>query len=215
MDKQTGQPKDRAQRGATQGGPASTHSARRTPGRRGQAGGGAFATKETDKRENKTENVPLAEQPEPPEQQAGWGSARPPPALGGALVGGVTHPGAAERAGGQARGGTTDGPGPGNTGAQGGSDGALPAPPPSGGPAESPVVAPAQRRPGSAQGGPAVSPALHQTQEGPGPWGSWEPHGAASGLGAPLPPTQKLPHIRGPKPQAQRAERGPQHSSRA
>lgn len=63
--------------------PASTHSTRRTPGRRrGQAGGGAFATKETDKRENKTENVPLAEQPEPPEQQAGWGSTRPPPALG-------------------------------------------------------------------------------------------------------------------------------------
>lgn len=129
------------------------------------------------------------------------------PRPGGALLGGVTHPGAAERAGGQARGGPTDGPGPGDTGAQAAQTGCSQR--------LTPQAAPAQRRPGSAQGGPAVPPASHQAQEGPGPWGSSEPQGAAGGLGAPLPPTQKLPHIRGPKPQAQRAERGPQHGSRA
>lgn len=173
--------------------------------------GGAFATKGNDTRGNKTENVPLARAAGAPEQQVGWGPPSHPPPWGGA----VTHPGAAEWAGGQARGGTADGPGPGNTGAQGGSDRGLPAPPPSGGPAESPAVAPAQRRPGSAQGRPAIPPTLHQAQEGPGPWGPLEPRGAAGGLGAPLPPTQKLPHVQGPKPQAQRAERGPQQCSRA
>lgn len=184
--------------------------------------GGAFATKGNDTRGNKTENVPLATAAGAPEQQVGWGPPSHPLPWGGALGGGVTHPGAAERAGGQARGGAADGPGPGNTGAQGGSDRGLPAPPPSGGPAESPAVAPAQRRPGSAQrrpgsaqGRPAAPPTLHQAQEGPGPWGPLEPHGAAGGLGAPLPPTQKLPHVQGPKPQAQRAEKGPQQCSRA
>lgn len=149
--------------------------------------GGAFATKGNDTRGNKTENVPLARAAGAPEQQVGWGPpSHPPPPWGGALGGGVTHPGAAERAGGQARGGAADGPGPGNTGAQGGSDRGLPAPPPSGGPAESPAVAPAQRRPGSAQGRPP-SPPLCTRPRRPGPlgatgapWCSWRPGGSSS-----------------------------------
>lgn len=63
--------------------------------------GGAFATRGNDTRENKTENVQLARAAGAPEQHAGRGSARPPPTR--ARPGGqLTHPGAAERAGGQA-----------------------------------------------------------------------------------------------------------------
>lgn len=87
----------------------------------------------------------------------------------------------------------------------------LPAPLFSGAPAESPAAAPAQRMPGSAQGGPAVPTSLAPGPGGPGPLGAV----GAGGLGAPLPPTQKLPHVRGPKPQVWRAERGPQQGSRA